>query len=68
MELLIGYVPAHLPQHIETDIKHAKEIGCSGVLFALQENHIKTLTGALRFGAKIAKNNDLQPYFFIYGL
>jgi len=63
----ISYIPGHLPNHIERDMKYLNEIGCTEILFALQENHIKTLTGALRFGAKIAKDNGLKPYAVVWG-
>ena len=43
MDLGVSYASAHLPQHIEADIRHLAEIGCTEVLFALQENHIYTL-------------------------
>jgi len=32
-------------------MQEVKGIGCDDVLFALQENHIRTLTGALLLGA-----------------
>lgn len=67
MELGVSYIPSHLPNHIEADMKHLKEIGCTEVLFALQENHIKNLTGALRYGARIAKDNGLRPYVVVWG-
>jgi hypothetical protein len=67
MELGVSYVAAHLPEHIKTDMEHLQEIGCSEVLFALQENHINTLTGALRFGAEIARDNGLVPYVVVWG-
>ena len=38
MELGVSYISAHLPNHIEADMKNFKEIGCAEVLFALQEN------------------------------
>ncbi|MCD6232120.1 hypothetical protein J7K28_05800 [Candidatus Aerophobetes bacterium] len=67
MKLGVSYIPSYLPDHIEKDMKYLKEIGCTEVLFALQENHIKTLTGALKFGAKIAKDNGLKPYVVVWG-
>jgi hypothetical protein len=67
MELGVSYIPSHLPDHIETDMKHLRDIGCSEVLFALQENHINKLTGALRFGAGIAKEHGLKPYVVAWG-
>jgi hypothetical protein len=67
MELGVSYIPSHLPDHIETDMKHLRDIGCSEVLFALQENHINTLTGALRFGADIAQEHGLRPSVVVWG-
>lgn len=67
MDLGVSYIAAHLPDHIEADMKHLKAIGCTEVLFALQENHVVTLTGAVRFGAKIAKENGLRPYVVVWG-
>lgn len=67
MELGVSYISAHLPDHIEADMKHLQEIGCTEVLFALQENHLNTLTGALRFGAEIAKEHGLRPYVVAWG-
>ena len=48
-------------------MKHLRDIGCTEVLFAFQENHINVLNGAVRFGAKIAKDNGLSPYVVIWG-
>jgi len=67
MDLGVSYVPAHLPQHIEADMRHLAEIGCNEALFALQENHFFTLTGALRFGADIARANGVRPLAVIWG-
>jgi len=67
MELGVSYIPAHLPEHIKTDMHHLAEMGCTEVLFALQENHLHILTGALRFGAPIAKAQGLRPYTVIWG-
>ncbi len=67
MELGVSYIAAFLPDHIESDMRHLREIGCSEVLFALQENHLNTLTGALRFGASIARENGLRPYVVVWG-
>jgi len=67
MELGVSYIPAHLPEHIEADMHRLAEIGCTEVLFALQENHFYTLTGALRFGARIAGAQGLRPYAVIWG-
>lgn len=67
MQLGVSYIPAHLPEHIETDMRQLAAMGCTEVLFALQENHIHTLTGALRFGAQIARARGLRPYAVIWG-
>lgn len=67
MELGISYIAVHLPDHIQTDMAHMREIGCSEVLFSLQENHLNTLTGAARFGPSIAKENGLRPYVVYWG-
>jgi len=68
MELGTSYIPAHLPEHIEADMRRLAAMGCTEVLFALQENHLHTLTGALRFGAEIAIALGLRPYAVIWGL
>jgi len=67
MDLGVSYIASHLPQHIEADMAHLSEIGCNQVLFALQENHLRTLTGALEFGAAIAKEHGLAPHAVIWG-
>lgn len=67
MELGVTYIPPHLPDHIDADMKNLKEIGCTEVLFAIQENHIYNLDGAIRFGAGLAKKNGLRPYAVIWG-
>ncbi|MHB0857071.1 MAG: hypothetical protein ACYC5M_05820 [Anaerolineae bacterium] len=67
MELGVSYVPSYLPQHLEVDMRHLRGIGCTEVLFALQENHLVHLTGALRFGAKIAEEHGIRPYTVIWG-
>ncbi len=67
MDLGVSYVAAHQPAHIAADMHHLSEIGCTEVLFALQENHIRVLTGALRFGAPIAREHGLRPYAVIWG-
>jgi hypothetical protein len=67
MELGVSYIAAHLPDHIQADMQHLQQIGCTEVLFALQENHLNTLTGALRFGADIARDNGLRPYVVVWG-
>ena len=67
MDLGVTYIASHLPQHIKADMKHLREIGCNQVLFALQENHLRTLTGAVEFGAAIAREQGLTPYVVIWG-
>ena len=67
MALGVSYIPAHLPDHIEADMRHLAAIGCTEVLFALQENHIYTLTGALHYGAQIAQQAGLRPLAVIWG-
>ncbi len=67
MDLGVSYVAAHLPQHMEADMRHLAEIGCTEVLFALQENHIYTMTGALRFGAAIARAQGIRPLVVFWG-
>ena len=67
MDLGVSYIPSHLPQHIAADMEHLAQIGCTEVLFALQENHVETLTGALQFGATIAKDYGLRPYVVVWG-
>ena len=67
MELGVSYVPAHWPYHVAADMAHMKSIGCTEVLVALQENHVGTLDGAVRYGAKIAKDNGLRPYAVAWG-
>lgn len=67
MELGVSYVSAHNPDHIDTDMRRLADIGCTEVLFALQENHIVHLNGALRYGAEIAKSHGLRPYVVVWG-
>jgi hypothetical protein len=67
MELGVSYITAHLPDHIEADMRQLRDIGCTEVLFAIQENHIHTLTGAVRFGAGIAREHGLRPYVVVWG-
>ncbi|MBN1352524.1 hypothetical protein JXJ21_24205 [candidate division KSB1 bacterium] len=67
MKLGVSYISAHNPDHIERDMAHLAEIGCDEVLFALQENHFRTMTGGVRFGAKIAKAQHLEPYVVVWG-
>lgn len=67
MRLGVSYIPPHQPNHIETDMKYLKSIGCTDVLFALQENHFQWLDGSVRFGPKIAEDNGLCPSVVIWG-
>ena len=67
MKLGLTYVSTHLPYHIKADMETIKSIGCDEVLFAIQENHINTLDGAVRFGPKLAKEADLVPYVVLWG-
>jgi hypothetical protein len=67
MDLGVSYVAAHLPEHIDMDMRELKKIGCNEVLFALQENHLVYLRGALKYGAGIAKEHGLTPYVVIWG-
>jgi len=67
VELGVSYIPAHLPDHLATDMAHLAGIGCSEVLYCLQENHLYNLTGALDFGAHIASEHGLRPYAVIWG-
>ncbi len=67
MQLGLTYVPCHLPDYIKRDMDVISSAGCNEVLFATQENHIKTLDGALRFGASLAKDAGLKPYAMLWG-
>ncbi|MHB1294871.1 MAG: hypothetical protein ACYC4R_07715 [Anaerolineae bacterium] len=67
MELGVSYVPSHLPQHLDTDMRHLRGIGCTEVLVTLQENHLVHLTGAVQFGAQIAQEYGIRPYAVIWG-
>ena len=67
MDLGVTYIPSHLPAHVAADMRHLAEMGCTEVLFAIQENHIHTLTGALAFGAALAQEESLRPYAVIWG-
>lgn len=44
-----------------------REIGCTDVLFALQENHFQWLNGAVRYGSQIAKDEGLRPSMVLWG-
>jgi hypothetical protein len=67
MDLSVSYIPPHQPQHIETDMKYLKGIGCTDVLCALQENHFVWLSGAVKYSAQIAKENGLNPRAVLWG-
>ncbi|MDO8587406.1 MAG: hypothetical protein Q7T82_10230 [Armatimonadota bacterium] len=67
MDLGVSYIAAHLPEHLEMDMRELRDIGCNEVLFALQENHIVYLQGALKYGAGIAKEHGLKPYVVVWG-
>lgn len=67
MQLGVSYIASHLPNHIAADMRELKDIGCTEVLFALQENHIVYLKGALKYGASIAKEHGLTPYVVVWG-
>jgi hypothetical protein len=67
MNLGVSYIAPHLPNHIETDMAHLADIGCNEVLFALQENHFKVLTGAVRHGARLAEKYQLKPLVVVWG-
>lgn len=67
MELGVSYIPPHHPQHIETDMRELTAIGCTEVLVALQENHVDTLTGALRWSASIARDAGIRPFAVAWG-
>lgn len=67
MNLGVSYIPPHLPDHIAADMRHLADIGCTEVLFAIQENHLDTLTGALTYGPTIARAHGLRPYAVIWG-
>ena len=68
MQLGVSYIPAHLPWHIERDLGELAEIGCTDVLFAIQENHFDTLHGPLTFGPELARRAGLRPQAVIWGL
>lgn len=67
MRLGVSYIPSHLPHHIEEDLAELVEIGCKDVLFAIQENHLVTLEGVLRFGPDLALKAGLRPQAVIWG-
>ena len=67
MELGLGYIAAHLPRHIRTDIEEMASIGATQVTFTLQENHFLYMRGALEHGAKIAEDAGLWPSAIIWG-
>ena len=67
MDLGVSYIPSHLPDHLAADMRHLADIGCTEVLFAIQENHLDTLTGALTYGPAIARDHGLRPYVVTWG-
>lgn len=67
MDLSVSYIPPHQPDHIARDIKYLKEIGCTDVLCALQENHFVWLQGAVKYPVKIARENGLNPRALVWG-
>lgn len=67
MNLGVTYIPAFLPNHIETDMKELNLIGCNEVLFALSENSIFVQKGSWKYGVNIAKENGLEPMAVIWG-
>jgi len=67
MKLGLAYVPAHLPDHIKADMSAIKLSGCDEVLFAIQENHLNNITGAVRFGPNLAQKTGLKPYVLLWG-
>lgn len=67
MNLGVSYIAPHLPNHIETDMAHLADIGCNEVLFALQENHFKIMTGAVQHGASLALKYKLKPLVVVWG-
>lgn len=67
MKLGLTYIPSHLPDHIKRDMAVIKSIGCGEVLFTIQENHVNTLDGAVRFGAVLAKKSGIVPYVVLWG-
>jgi len=48
-------------------MQQLQTIGCTEILFALQENHVDILTGALNYGARIAQDHGLKPYAVVWG-
>jgi hypothetical protein len=67
MRLGVTYIASFLPHHIEHDLNELASIGCDDVLFAIQENHLDTLQGAVKFGPAIAKKCGLRPQAVIWG-
>lgn len=67
MNLGVSYIPAHLPHHIETDMKAMSDIGCNQVLFAMSENNIFILEGAWKYGLGIARDKGLKPMAAVWG-
>ncbi len=67
MNLGVSYIPAHLPQHLETDMKEMNRIGCNQVLYAMSENNIFILEGAWKYGPDLAKAHGLKPMAAVWG-
>jgi hypothetical protein len=67
MKLGVTYIASFLPYHIERDMDELASIGCDDVLFAIQENHLDTLQGAVKFGPKLARKAGLRPQAVIWG-
>ncbi|HBG27110.1 MAG: hypothetical protein A2Y10_18760 [Planctomycetes bacterium GWF2_41_51] len=67
MKLSTSYIPPHQPVHLSRDLEDIKSIGCTDVLFALQENHFQWLNGSIRFGPKIASQIGLRSSAVIWG-
>ena len=67
LKLGVTYIASHLPDHIKEDMAELVEIGCKDVLFAVQENHLITLQGAVKYGPDLAKKAGLKPQAVIWG-
>lgn len=67
MRLGVTYISSFLPHHMQHDLGELKSIGCDDVLFAIQENHLDTLQGAIKYGPRIAKDLGLRPQAVIWG-
>ena len=67
MELGVSYIPPANPRHVAADLGELAQMGCSHVLFALQENHLDTLPGPVRHGPALARAAGLEPQVVIWG-